>query len=143
MARILLVDDYPDALEVWSLYLKMTGFDVVTAEDGLAALALAGRQPPDIAILDLELPGISGYELARRLRLDAETREVPLIAVTGHSQADRIEEAHRAGFDCVLVKPCDPDRLCLEIERLLARTVRPEADVPAATLNRHRTSHRR
>jgi CheY-like chemotaxis protein len=123
MARILLVDDYADALEVWSLYLKMAGFDVETAQDGLAALALARHTPPDIAILDLELPGISGCELARRLRADPPTRQLPLIAVTGHSQAERIDEARRAGFDSVLTKPCDPDLLCLEIARLLSRAL--------------------
>lgn len=142
MARILLVDDYPDALEVWSLYLKMCGFDVVTAADGVGALAAAAHHQPDIAILDLEMPGMSGYELARRLRADATTSAMPLIAVSGHSQPSRIEEARKAGFDRVLTKPCDPDRLCLEIKQLLALAGQ-SAGVPTVTGNRQGTSHRR
>jgi two-component system cell cycle response regulator DivK len=142
MARILLVDDYPDALEVWSLYLKMCGFDVVAAADGAGALAAAAHHRPDIAILDLEMPGMSGYELARRLRADPETTAMPLIAVSGHSQPARIEEARSAGFDRVLTKPCDPERLCLEIEQLLG-AAEPSAGVPPATVDRHDSSHRR
>jgi len=122
MARILLVDDYPDALDVWSLYLTMCGFEVVTAGDGLAAFDVAQRERPDLAILDLELPGISGFELARRLRAEGGVAAIPLIAVTGHSQPDRIEEARRAGFDLVRTKPCDPDNLCVDIRRLLAES---------------------
>lgn len=142
MARILLVDDYPDALEVWSLYLKMCGFDVVAAADGAGALAAAAHHRPDIAILDLEMPGMSGYELARRLRADPGTTAMPLIAVSGHSQPSRIEEARSAGFDRVLTKPCDPERLCLEIEQLLG-TAEQTAGVPPATVDRHDSSHRR
>jgi CheY-like chemotaxis protein len=140
MTQILLVDDYPDALEVWSLYLTMAGFSVVTASDGVAALEAAALRTPDIAILDLEMPGLSGYELARRLRADVATRQLPLIAVSGHSQPSRIAEAHAAGFDRVLTKPCDPDRLCVEIRELLSRPPR-DAGVSPAALNRQRESH--
>ena len=66
--RILLVDDYPDALEIWGLYLRSMGYDVVEADDGLKAVAQAYLCKPDIIVLDLELPGISGCEAAVRLR---------------------------------------------------------------------------
>ncbi len=134
MARILLVDDYPDALDVWSLYLTMCGFEVVTAGDGLAALDVAQRERPNLAILDLELPGISGFELARRLRADRTWAAVPLIAVTGHSQPAHIEEARRAGFDLVRTKPCAPDQLCADIRRLLAES--KDSSVPSDALKR-------
>jgi two-component system cell cycle response regulator DivK len=142
MPRILLVDDYPDALEVWSLYLKMCGFDVVTASNGAAALTAAAEHRPDAAILDLEMPGMSGYDLARRFRADVATAAMPLIAVSGHSQPSRIEEARSAGFDRVLTKPCDPDRLCLEIRQLLAVQERG-AGVPPATVDWQGGSHNR
>jgi CheY-like chemotaxis protein len=132
MARILLVDDYPDALEVWSLYLTMCGFDVVTAPDGARGLDAVHQYRPDLAILDLEMPSMSGYEMARRLRADASSSQLPLIAVSGHSQPARIEEARRAGFDRVLTKPCDPDRLCREIRQLLGGDSR-QAGGPSAT----------
>ncbi|ODS55104.1 MAG: hypothetical protein ABS36_10155 [Acidobacteria bacterium SCN 69-37] len=133
MARILLVDDYPDGLEVWSLYLRMCGFEVSTAADGATALASATAQPPDLAILDLEMPGVSGYELARRLRADPSTRHIPLIAVSGHSQAAPIQEALDAGCDRVLTKPCDPESLRLEVQRLLGPV--SAADVSSAAVD--------
>lgn len=142
MARILLVDDYPDALDVWALYLRMCGFEVVTATDGASALAIAADRPPDIAILDLEMPGLSGYEVARRFRADPATRTLPLIAVTGHSHPARIEEARAAGCDRVLTKPCDPDLLRHEIRQRLG-IVDTKAGVAAATLKRQNVSHRR
>ncbi|MEP7116685.1 MAG: response regulator [Acidobacteriota bacterium] len=117
---ILLVDDYADALEVWELYLRSSGFTVATATNGRDALAYIAATPPDLAVLDLQLDRMSGCDIARALRADQVTRTLPLIAATGHSHSDMIEEATTAGFDVVLVKPCDPDRLVDEIRRLLA-----------------------
>ncbi len=117
--RILLVDDYRDALDMWGVYLRSCGYDVVTAADGLQAVDIAREQLPDLIILDLDLPGISGYEVARRLRSGGPTAAIPLIAATGFSQQKEIDEALKAGFDVVLVKPCDPVQLVGEIERIL------------------------
>jgi CheY-like chemotaxis protein len=117
--RILLVDDYPDALETWGLYLRMKGFVVLTAPDGRAALDTAIAERPDLIVLDLDLPGMSGVEAARILRERDDTASIPLIAATGFSQPSQLAEAERAGFDLILVKPCDPDLLVEEIERLL------------------------
>ena len=133
---ILLVDDYPDALDVWRLYLEMSGFEVLTAIDGLSAVKLATERLPDIVILDLELPGITGIEAARRIRSAPETTSIPLIAATGHSQPATLDEARRAGFDVIVTKPCDPDRLLAEIRRLLDGGTPLAASVPASTLNR-------
>lgn len=119
-ATILLVDDYPDALDVWSLYLRMCGFDVFTAGDGLAALELAYNHRPSLVILDLDLPKLNGVEAAKCLRANADTSAIPLIAVTGHSDDRRVNEARHAGFDLILTKPCDPDHLRHEIQRLLS-----------------------
>lgn len=140
MSRILLVDDYPDALEVWALYLRMCGFEVATALDGATALAMATERPPDIAILDLEMPGMSGYDVARALRAGVGTADVPIIAVTGHSHPARIEEALAAGCDRVLTKPCDPDALCDEVRERLGLEGGPTG-VAAVAVNRHHASH--
>lgn len=118
--RILLVDDYPDALETWGLFLRMRGFDVITAADGQAAIDLADTTRPDAIVMDLELPRLSGYDAARHLRRNPETARIPLIAATGHSYSREHERARDAGFDVILIKPCDPDALVKEIERLLA-----------------------
>jgi CheY-like chemotaxis protein len=118
--RILLVDDYPDALQIWGLYLRAMGYDVVEADDGLQAVTQAHLQHPDIIVLDLELPGITGFEAALRLRNSAETRDIPLIAATGYSHATQLNQARASGFDAIVVKPCEPAVLVGEIERLLA-----------------------
>jgi CheY-like chemotaxis protein len=135
--RILLVDDYPDALQIWGLYLRAMGYDVVEADDGLKAVTEAQRQHPDIIVLDLELPGISGFEAAVRLRNCAETRDIPLIAATGFSHAAQLNQARAAGFDAIVVKPCEPALLVGEIERLLTKVREPNlAPVNQVSQNR-------
>jgi CheY-like chemotaxis protein len=124
--RILLVDDYPDALEIWGLYLRSLGYHVETAEDGLTAVEMAHNKLPDIIVLDLELPGITGFEAAVRLRHASDTRAIPLIAATGYSHATQLDHARNAGFDSIVVKPCEPAALVAEIERLLQH---PPSDI--------------
>ena len=80
---------------------------------------------PDLIVLDLELPGISGFEAARALRGDPETADIPLIAATGYSHLRQLDLAREVGFDAVVVKPCDPDMLLAEIERLVPDPVDP------------------
>jgi CheY-like chemotaxis protein len=129
-AKILLVDDYHDALDMWGVYLRSCGYDVLTAADGLVALEIATSQLPDLIVLDLDLPGITGYEAARRLRSGLSTARIPLIAATGFSHVRQLDEARESGFDAVLVKPCDPTTLVGEIERVLghARRTLPRPD---------------
>jgi CheY-like chemotaxis protein len=121
-ARILIVDDYPDALDIWALYLRALGYQVLTAADGAAAIAQAEQERPELIVLDLELPGISGFEVARRLRHDERTRHIPLIAATGYSHERQLEMAREAGFDRVLVKPVAPEELVEAIEQHLDST---------------------
>lgn len=117
--HILIVDDYPDALDIWALYLRSLGYRVSTAGDGEAALAQAGRLLPDLIVLDLELPLLSGFDVAKRLRANPETEFIPLIAATGFSHLAQLDRARKCGFDHIVIKPCDPDALVEEIERLL------------------------
>lgn len=132
------MDDYPDALEIWGLYLRSLGYDVTTADDGLEAVAEAKRSIPDIIVLDLELPGITGFEAAVRLRQAPETAAIPLIAATGYSHAKQLDQARDCGFDSIVVKPCEPAALVAEIERLLARSrQRHRQDEPATVQRLH------
>src|SRR5262245_49115690 len=78
--HILIVDDYPDALDVWAFYLRSIGYRVSTAVDGASAIQQAERLQPDLIVLDLELPRVSGFDVARRLRANADTKAIPLIA---------------------------------------------------------------
>jgi two-component system, cell cycle response regulator DivK len=111
--------EFPHYTNSDALYLKGAGFDVLTANDGEHALAEAFRAHPHLIVMDLEMPVLSGYEVAARLRQHEETRQIPLIAATGHSHARQLEDAVRAGFDAVIVKPCDPDELVKQIRSLL------------------------
>jgi CheY-like chemotaxis protein len=120
--HVLVVDDYPDALEIWAIYLRSLGYRVSMAADGAEAIEQAERLRPDIIVLDLELPGVSGFEAARRIRSLPETQHIPLIAATGYSHSRQLQLAREAGFDRVVVKPCDPDRLVAEIEELLRQS---------------------
>lgn len=119
-ATILLVDDYRDALDIWDIYLSGFGFHVVTATNGTDALTLAEQHRPDVVVTDLELPGLSGFDIARQLRATPATKDVPLIAVTGYSHVVNSDQARSAGFSRVIVKPCPPDVLLEEIRRVLA-----------------------
>lgn len=139
--RILLVDDYPDALEIWGLYLRSVGYDVVTAADGLTAVARAHEAHPDVIVLDLELPGITGFEAAVRLRTARDTQHIPMIAATGYSHASQLNQARQSGFDSIMVKPCDPAALVAEIERLLAAAGGSRS--PEATTTVERTHQKR
>jgi CheY-like chemotaxis protein len=118
-ATILIVDDYPDALDVWDLYLRASGFEVLRAEDGETALRCACDNLPDLVVMDLELPGLSGLEVARALKARDDTKAIPLIASTGHSLPAKLDEAKRSGFDLILIKPCDPAELVEQIHRHL------------------------
>ena len=105
--RVLVVDDYPDAAELLTDVLLATGYDVVTATDGLRALELAEQQEPAAAFVDIGMPEMDGYEVARRFRALSFGSKMFLVALTGHcSEADR-RRALQAGFDMHLVKPID------------------------------------
>jgi two-component system, cell cycle response regulator DivK len=121
--HILIVDDYPDALDIWAIFLRSLGYRVTTAADGATAIALAERLLPDLVVLDLELPRVSGFDVARRLRANPETSDIPLIAATGYSHLRQLDRAREVGFDQIVIKPCDPDFLVEEIERLLHATI--------------------
>ncbi len=109
--RVLLADDNVDFAMSLQAALELTGMRVRTVADGQAALLLARAEPPDVAILDIGMPGLNGYELARALRGDPGTAGIALFAVSGWGQASDKELADRAGFDRHFVKPVPPEIL--------------------------------
>ena len=117
--RVLLVDDYPDAREMYSEYLQFSGFDVVEAANGMEALQRAVDEAPDIILMDLSLPVMDGWEATRRLKADARTAEIPVVALTGHALAGISEGAKQAGCDAFVTKPCLPEDLVREIRKVL------------------------
>jgi PAS domain S-box-containing protein len=108
---VLIADDNPDGAEILAMLLQTSGHTVHVANDGAAALDLAARIRPDIAVLDIGMPGLSGYEVARRIRCEAWGASMTLIAVTGWGQEEDKREALAVGFDFHLTKPMDPTYL--------------------------------
>jgi len=121
LGRILVVDDNRDSAECLALLLRVSGYDVMTAYDGKAALEVAQTFYPEIMLLDIGLPGIDGYELVQRLRKLEGLKEVLLVALTGYGQEEDRRHALAVGFDQHLTKPVCFDTL----HRLLAERVLP------------------
>jgi signal transduction histidine kinase len=115
--RLLIVEDNPDAADVLAALLRSWGNEVAVASDGVSALAEARAHPPEIVLMDLGLPGLDGFEVARRLREMSETRSAYIAAVSGFGGADDRRHAKAAGFDAYLIKPVDPQAL----QRLLSQ----------------------
>ena len=127
---ILVVDDFRDNREMYAEYLSHTGYRVAEAANGQEAVDQALKLQPDLVVMDLSLPGMDGWEATRRLKKDARTREIPVIALTGHALAGHSQGATEAGCDGFLTKPCLPDKLRAEIARMLqlkrGKTSRPK-----------------
>ena len=115
--RLLVVDDNRDAAESLAIVLRFMGYEVSIAYSGAEALELAARERPRAAIIDIGMPGMSGHELARRMRREAWGRHAVLVALTGWGQDADKQAALAAGFDDHLTKPVDPDT----VEALLAK----------------------
>jgi CheY-like chemotaxis protein len=112
--RVLVVDDYPDNAASMAMLLRLYGHEVDIALNGCEALRKAQAKPPDVVLLDISMPGMSGYRVARELRSLFQQR-VRLIAITAHSFAEDQQRCLEVGFDLHLVKPADPR----EVQRLL------------------------
>ncbi|HYJ41306.1 MAG TPA: ATP-binding protein [Steroidobacteraceae bacterium] len=122
--RILVADDNRDAAESLALVLRFSGYEVSIAFGGVEALEIGERDRPRAAIIDIGMPGMSGHEVARRMRLEAWGRNAVLIALTGWGQEQDKQAAKAAGFDEHLTKPVDPD----DVERVLDELL---GDAPA------------
>ncbi|WP_427913067.1 hybrid sensor histidine kinase/response regulator [Ramlibacter sp. MMS24-I3-19] len=108
---ILVADDNPDALQTMGALLEIEGHRVELAANGEQALAAAQALKPEVAVLDIGMPGLNGYEVARRIRAQPWGADIRLIALTGWGQAEDVERAHAAGFDHHVTKPVDLDAL--------------------------------
>ena len=128
---VLLVDDYPDNRDIYVQFLTYSGLRVEEAENGHQALEKAFTLRPDVIVMDLSLPGLDGWEATRRLKGDPRTRDIPVIALTGHALAGHSKGALDAGCDAFITKPCLPERLLEEIRTILAGA-RPGAGDPTA-----------
>jgi len=117
---VLVVEDYQDAREMYAAYLQFSGYRVAEATNGVEAIEQAHELMPDIILMDLALPKMDGWEATRRLKSDDRTRNIPIVALTGHALAGHAEGARQAGCDSFVTKPCLPDALVAEIKRMLS-----------------------
>lgn len=113
---VLLVDDEPDQVEMYQVALEISGFDVIAALRGSDALESARLRVPDVIVLDIRLPDMSGWDVCKALKQDDRTSGIPIIVLTAAATLTLPQQSQAAGCATYLVKPCFPD--------LLTRTVR-------------------
>jgi two-component system, cell cycle response regulator DivK len=121
MTRILYVEDNEDNVYMLVRRLRRHGFEVVVARDGAQGVEAARRERPDLVLMDLGLPVLDGWEATRRLKGAAETRAVPVVALSAHAMAGERERALQAGCDDYDTKPVDLERLLAKIRAQLGK----------------------
>ncbi len=130
MAHVLIVDDEADLASLVEFNLRQAGLDTAIAHTGERALQLARQRAPDVVLLDLMLPDISGKEVCRQLRADARTRDVPIVMLTARGEESDRVEGFEVGADDYVAKPFSPRELVLRLKALLRRAA------PSETLDR-------
>jgi DNA-binding response OmpR family regulator len=118
---ILIADDDPDILALVSFRLERAGYDVVAAANGEEAVQLALERKPDLAVFDVMMPRVDGYEATRRLRQHEETKRIPVILLTARVQEEDIARGFDAGADDYVKKPFSPQELGARVQAVLGR----------------------
>ena len=118
---ILAADDDLDILGLVAFRLERSGYTVLQAQDGEAAFALAMEHKPDLAVLDVMMPKMDGFELTRRLRAEESTKRMPIIMLTARAQDADVEQGFDAGADDYLRKPFSPQELRMRVQSILGR----------------------
>lgn len=121
-AKILLIEDNEQNSYLITFLLEKHGYEVVSAADGPQGIRQAESRPPDLILLDIQLPSMDGYAVARELRLHSELQSTPIVAVTSYAMAGDREKSLAAGCDGYIEKPINPETFVVEIERFLKRT---------------------
>jgi two-component system CheB/CheR fusion protein len=127
--RVLIVDDNREAAETVALLVRSQGHEVKVAFDGPSACASASSEVPDLVLLDIGLPGMDGYQVARRLRSDASTAGATIVAVSGYGQDEDCNRSSAAGFDAHLVKPVGFEKIAALLSRLGPEATHQHAQV--------------
>ncbi|MFG1922321.1 response regulator transcription factor [Cryptosporangium sp. NPDC048952] len=128
MGAIVIAEDDPDIRVMITEKLSRAGHQVTAAEDGAAAIVAVKNSVPDVVVLDMQMPGLSGLDVVRLIRADPTTAKVPVIMVTSHSQPQYIGESFNSGVDDFLAKPFSPRELAARIDHLLQGSTVPDDD---------------
>ena len=121
MARILVADDDVDIRELVEFKLSTMGHDIIAVGDGAAAVEACRAQKPDLAVLDVMMPGVSGLDAIRQIRSDPSLADLPVILLTARAQESDVETGFDAGADDYITKPFSPRELASRVEALLAK----------------------
>lgn len=117
---VLLVDDSAEARQMYAAYFSTIGCETEQASNGFEAFDKALKRRPDAIVMDLLMPKLDGWEAVRLLKNRPQTRDIPIVALTGDSEVEHLKLARNAGCDAVLLKPCPPDEVHAVIDRLLS-----------------------
>ncbi len=123
--RILVVDDEPDVVTLMTLALEGEGFETLTAYDGISALDIAQAERPDLILLDVMMPMMSGYEVCEQLKASPATQHIPILCVTSAHSNDARERSRKAGAATVVLKPFTTAELVAQIRRYLPESIAP------------------
>jgi len=135
--RVLIIDDDIETLRLVGLMLQRQGYDILAASSGNNGLSVARSEKPDLIVLDVMMPDLDGYQVARAIRADAEISAIPILLFTARSQVEDKVAGYEAGADDIMTKPVHPAELVAKIKGLLARVrTRPPAAAPAPTVPR-------
>lgn len=119
MKRVLIVEDNDDNRHIYETILRHHGYVVLTAADGQDGLEMAVREVPDLILLDISLPRLSGWEIASQLLANDDTRSIVLVALTAHAYSEDRERARELGFQSYMTKPVEPRRVVEEVARFI------------------------
>lgn len=136
--KILIVDDDLDTLRLVGLMLQHQGYQIIAASSGIQAIALSQAEKPDMVLLDIMMPDMDGYEVARKLRSDPTTSPIPIIMFTAKTEVDDKVEGFEAGADDYLTKPTQPRELFAHVKAVLARGKKPSVSLPPTSQSRVR-----
>ena len=117
--RILVIEDQEDNRQILRDLLMSADFEVIEAVDGEAGLAAAAAHRPDLILMDIQLPGLDGYEATRRLKADAALTAIPVIAITAYELNEAEDKARAAGCDAYMAKPISPRQLLAKVREYL------------------------
>jgi CheY-like chemotaxis protein len=121
--KILIVEDHPDVRRVLTLSLRHLGYEILQANNGGSGIALALSKIPDLILIDVSLPDVSGLEIARAIKQNPRTAEIPLVGLSGHTEREMAAEALKAGMAAYLVKPINTQELVQVFEKLTLRSL--------------------
>ncbi len=123
--KVLVVDDDPDILKLLRTVLTVNGFLSLEAADGMTALKILRREKPECVLLDIMLPDIDGYEVYRRIKLNPETKDIPVLFLTAKARSEDIDFGLALGADGYITKPFSPSKLVAQVEKVLGTNSGP------------------